>query len=202
MMNDPTALYRFYDDGGRLLYVGISKFPEKRLRQHQKDKWWFPLVGRRKVEWHGDRPSAVLAEATAIRRENPLYNKARDEDVWWYRLTRLEPRLAGLEARLRGLKVLDRGYCKAMEWYPASRELQFLVGMDRRAVKPRAHTTLVLFDAMDGVLSQLVEAYDEPWDDDPRLYDYSTYQYAARYLEALLPNCDPCRTCDAEEFVA
>ncbi len=32
----PTTLYRLYDEGGDLLYVGISTRPLQRVREHSK----------------------------------------------------------------------------------------------------------------------------------------------------------------------
>lgn len=73
---EPTALYRLYDEHDRLLYIGITKHPPTRWRQHALDKadsWW-PDVTRKAVEWHASRPEAEQAEALAIRTEGPPYN--------------------------------------------------------------------------------------------------------------------------------
>ncbi|MFF8297700.1 hypothetical protein ACF07M_20200 [Streptomyces globisporus] len=69
-----TALYRLYDEGGTLLYIGISHQPEVRFVQHSKLKGWWPQVHRREMEWFDDRPAATRAEADAIRSEDPEYN--------------------------------------------------------------------------------------------------------------------------------
>ena len=71
-----TALYRFFDAQGLLLYVGISKDPQTRFGSHaltKKATWW-PLVASRSIEWFDDRPSAAAAEIQAIRDESPIYN--------------------------------------------------------------------------------------------------------------------------------
>lgn len=70
----PTALYRLYDAGGTLLYIGISHQPEVRFEQHAGQKEWWPLVARREIEWFDDRPAAGRAEAAAIRAEDPEHN--------------------------------------------------------------------------------------------------------------------------------
>jgi prevent-host-death family protein len=69
-----TALYRLYDKTGTLLYIGISHQPEVRFEQHADQKEWWPLVDRREIAWFDDRPSAALAEAAAIRAEDPEHN--------------------------------------------------------------------------------------------------------------------------------
>lgn len=70
----PTALYRLHDHSGELLYVGITDCPERRWKDHAKDKPWWPDVNDRSVEWLPDRSHALAAEAAAIRAERPRYN--------------------------------------------------------------------------------------------------------------------------------
>lgn len=69
-----TALYRLYDGGDTLLYIGISHQPEVRFEQHADHQAWWPLVARREVEWFDKRPPAAAAEAAAIRAEDPEHN--------------------------------------------------------------------------------------------------------------------------------
>lgn len=69
-----TALYRFHDATGRLLYVGITKNPPARLGQHGDDKDWWNQVHNIVVTWHPARQAALVAEKEAIRAEHPLYN--------------------------------------------------------------------------------------------------------------------------------
>jgi predicted GIY-YIG superfamily endonuclease len=68
-----TALYRFYDSDDELLYVGISRDPAERWKQH-RDKPWWREVAMRVIEWHDDRVTAERAERKAIRSEGPRYN--------------------------------------------------------------------------------------------------------------------------------
>lgn len=76
-----TALYRFFDADGALLYVGISCQPEVRFTQHAADKAWWPQVARTEVVWYDDRLAAAAAEAQSILNESPLWNIATpDED--------------------------------------------------------------------------------------------------------------------------
>lgn len=77
MTDHPHALYRFYSDGGQLLYVGITNNPGNRLQQHQQDKPWWHEVAGISVEKHPSREAALAAEARAIAVEHPRYNLSR-----------------------------------------------------------------------------------------------------------------------------
>ncbi|WP_327594629.1 GIY-YIG nuclease family protein [Streptomyces chartreusis] len=72
--NVPTALYRLHDDARALLYIGITNDLDRRFEQHQVRAPWWPRVRWACVEWFPDRPSALLAEAAAIRAEDPEHN--------------------------------------------------------------------------------------------------------------------------------
>ena len=74
--DQPTALYRFFDADGALLYVGITANLEQRWAAHERDKVWWPDVAEKTVEWHGTRPAALAAELAAIKAEAPRYNVA------------------------------------------------------------------------------------------------------------------------------
>jgi predicted GIY-YIG superfamily endonuclease len=67
-------LYRHYDGGDALLYVGISVDPDKRLDQHKKVADWAHCVSRTTLEVYDDIETALAAEATAIRAEKPKHN--------------------------------------------------------------------------------------------------------------------------------
>lgn len=68
------ALYRFYNDGGQLLYVGITNDPPRRMTEHSQDKAWWPQVRGMTVDWYPDRDAVLAAERRAIRIEHPLHN--------------------------------------------------------------------------------------------------------------------------------
>lgn len=73
-----VALYRIFDADGRLLYVGVSENPLRRLRQHHVGSRWFRGVAvRTEIEWHQSRKAALAAEAEAIRTEAPVHNQAQ-----------------------------------------------------------------------------------------------------------------------------
>lgn len=76
MDSRPTALYRLYDAGSALLYIGRSINPKRRWKEHRKEMPWWPEVARKDVEWLREAGTdAWRAEFYAIRTENPRYNK-------------------------------------------------------------------------------------------------------------------------------
>lgn len=73
------ALYRWFDSGGRLLYVGITGNLSARSRAHAKSSRWFTLsTGEPVVEWFSSRDAAAKAEVSAIKSERPLFNGSED----------------------------------------------------------------------------------------------------------------------------
>lgn len=75
LYDEPTALYRIWDHGHKvLLYVGISCSWPRRMAEHIADKPWFPPGGVVEFKEYPDRISALNAEAVAIRDEHPLHN--------------------------------------------------------------------------------------------------------------------------------
>jgi predicted GIY-YIG superfamily endonuclease len=85
----PTYVYRWHaynivrpDEGfDETLYIGISTDPDERYLQHLEryafdDSAWPWWAERRSDELFPDRPSALAAEAEAIRTEHPRFNIA------------------------------------------------------------------------------------------------------------------------------
>lgn len=72
-------VYRMYDAEGLLLYVGKTYRVKQRLEGHAKDKPWFGDVARLEVRIYKNEDAALAAEAWAIKRENPLHNRAHPE---------------------------------------------------------------------------------------------------------------------------
>jgi predicted GIY-YIG superfamily endonuclease len=73
--NAETALYRHYDEDGRLLYVGISLDVLKRIQQHRGSSWSRDITYIA-IEGYASREAAEAAERVAIETERPLYNIA------------------------------------------------------------------------------------------------------------------------------
>ena len=74
------TLYRFYDQNDQLLYVGITKFFEPRLKQHYKNADWFFQTASVKLEHYQTRQDVEKAESVAIKTEKPIYNIAKNPD--------------------------------------------------------------------------------------------------------------------------
>jgi hypothetical protein len=70
------ALYRFFDVGGDLLYIGITNDPGRRWSRHANDKPWWHEVDRIELERYPDRVAVLAAERKAIQDEHPRYNVA------------------------------------------------------------------------------------------------------------------------------
>ena len=69
-----TAVYRFFDANGELLYVGLTNNTATRWDYHARRKPWWADVAGKSVTWYDDRPTAARAEAQAIRTEAPRWN--------------------------------------------------------------------------------------------------------------------------------
>ena len=69
------AVYRHYDADGVLLYVGMSLNPTSRNMAHKAGSYWFCDISKITIEWFQDKIEAMDAEAWAIYREKPIYNK-------------------------------------------------------------------------------------------------------------------------------
>lgn len=74
-----TALYRFFNADGTLLYVGIANDPRTRWSCHAGEKRWWDEVEAKTVTWFATREEAEGAEMAAIVSERPLYNVTHSE---------------------------------------------------------------------------------------------------------------------------
>lgn len=75
----PTALYRYWDEGDALLYVGITGDLKHRERSHLRRSSWMEFVARSTVERFPSREDAEAAEVAAILAERPLFNAKHNE---------------------------------------------------------------------------------------------------------------------------
>ena len=73
---EQTTLYRYFDNAGRLLYVGITKNQFNRFDQHSSTANWFGKITSATFEQYQTRESALEAETNAIANEFPKFNKA------------------------------------------------------------------------------------------------------------------------------
>ena len=77
----PAWVYRFYDPGGVLLYVGCTTNPPQRFRTHRYSAWAGLADPRRTtVEYYAKTRAALRAETVAIRTEFPYYQTTRETD--------------------------------------------------------------------------------------------------------------------------
>ena len=70
-----TALYWIYDADGMLIYIGVADDPPKRFAQHAQSSAWWVLAARHNLQWYGTRTEAEKAEAAAIKRHDPYFNR-------------------------------------------------------------------------------------------------------------------------------
>ena len=71
-----TAIYRLFDEGDRIIYVGISNNPRARWEGHAADKPWWADVATREIEWFETRADAERAERQEISAHSPRWNVA------------------------------------------------------------------------------------------------------------------------------
>lgn len=76
-----TALYRHWNEAGRLLYVGISSNHFRRVGEHEALSHWFGEVSNITIEHFADRDEAVEAERSAILAERPIFNIAHNREA-------------------------------------------------------------------------------------------------------------------------
>lgn len=77
---EDNALYRHFDEKGRLLYVGITNDPGRRWEQHKDKNWWIH-VRTTTIERYPDRRSVRDAERAAIESEKPWWNTAMNPEM-------------------------------------------------------------------------------------------------------------------------
>lgn len=83
----PTRLYRWYDQDGTLLYIGISVRPYERAHEHVKASKWVRWATRMEIDpaVYPDRAAALAAEGRAILEESPVFNIA-GAVLYWSRM--------------------------------------------------------------------------------------------------------------------
>ena len=71
---EPTTLYRFYGQGGDLLYVGIAVNPKNRIDRHRTTKPWWGEVGKIETVLYPTRDEARWVEKLEVLLGMPKYN--------------------------------------------------------------------------------------------------------------------------------
>jgi hypothetical protein len=78
--HDPHWLYRMFDSRGRLLYIGLTQAPRRRITNWRSAAKftapWFNDVCR--IDWqkYENKTTGWLAERKAVAGEQPVHNKA------------------------------------------------------------------------------------------------------------------------------
>lgn len=68
------AVYRFFAEGGELLYVGVSWNPSRRWERHRAEADWWPLAAVVVVDVYDQEKTALDVERYWIKAAAPLYN--------------------------------------------------------------------------------------------------------------------------------
>ncbi|GLP64251.1 hypothetical protein TUSST3_08710 [Streptomyces sp. TUS-ST3] len=136
-----TALYRLYDGGGVLLYVGITNMPNVRFDAHTMKPWW-SQVAHKDVTWFDNRQQASQAEVLAIRNEHPVHNSMHavpgvPDVVTLVAIEEPEPEATELDERIRAAAQERRRAEDAL--VSADAELRALLVEGRAAGKGPSH---------------------------------------------------------------
>lgn len=70
-----ASLYRALDPEGRPLYIGFTLDGRRRLAEHGSRSDWWLRVGTVEIQHYATREDAMNAEAEAVRRERPEFNR-------------------------------------------------------------------------------------------------------------------------------
>lgn len=74
----PWWLYRWYDEQGLLLYIGITNDLERRRDDHLRRSWWAAwavVVDADRILGPMSKREATLAEIRAVEDEGPIFNR-------------------------------------------------------------------------------------------------------------------------------
>lgn len=111
----PTSVYRYYDQFGLLLYVGVTSRGAVRNAEHYSTKSWWPYVTRQEVQHLPSRPAALGRERALIHRYRPPFNTQHNPGSSELREAYLAMRSRGeapgiLGRNRMGLRVNQAGY--------------------------------------------------------------------------------------------
>ena len=67
-------LYQAFDEGGSVLYVGISSQPQARIKEHKRKSPWSRVAVRFEIKCVGNRFDAMREERAAIEKHRPPFN--------------------------------------------------------------------------------------------------------------------------------
>lgn len=84
-MPKQPRLYKYYDENGDLLYVGISLNPVVRLADHNSKSFWADAIRRVEIEFIPDEFAPSMFERKIIMEENPKHNIVHKNGKSWGR---------------------------------------------------------------------------------------------------------------------
>ena len=74
----PAYVYETFGDDGRHLYIGATKNPWQRHREHRTRSSWFPLMRRVVITVMDGAAAALVLEAELIDQHRPPFNRRID----------------------------------------------------------------------------------------------------------------------------
>lgn len=77
---DKTAVYKHIGLDGNVLYVGLTNYMPRRLKEHDKTSYWYDDVKSIEIEWFETRDDAVRYEQEMIRMLSPEHNIHHNSD--------------------------------------------------------------------------------------------------------------------------
>jgi len=115
------GVYFFFDDSGRLIYVGKAKNLRQRLGSYRyvhpdrdSRKTWRLVNAVRRIEWQtcADHAAALLLESRLLREHRPRFNRA---NVWPWAAIYIGIKTGDADVRLKLARELDEEY----QWFGA-----------------------------------------------------------------------------------
>jgi hypothetical protein len=170
----PAAIYRLYDAGGQLLYIGSSHQPAVRQQEHRK-KPWGGEIARREDRWYRNRAVAYAEETAAIQAELPKYNLTdnpaalpSEPDDASEEVQRVSDALeavdgiADLEERVRARnQVLALQAQRVKDWHAERRDLVLAMRAEDPPVTIRAIAARL--DMSPGVVQDIIRGHTGSW---------------------------------------
>lgn len=130
---EPTSVYRYFDQRGQLIYIGITNRGTTRNGEHYRSKDWWPFVSKQTVEHFPDREAAHAREVELIERFAPPFNTQHNRDAAMLRAAYFE-----FEARRDDLPTADqilqehdnRVPLRVLHYDPTTLEADFVTRLD------------------------------------------------------------------------
>jgi len=80
-MNERWCVYACFDRQERPLYVGMTGSGHRRLRQHGKNREWWPRVDHVRIYHYEDRDECMVREVDLMRWLRPEFNSYRPRSL-------------------------------------------------------------------------------------------------------------------------